>query len=68
MNNNITTTDIEIQIDTMMDIDKTTIDSQLIDIPDYTNLNDINNRLFGNYPLNLQFLCDELVKKTPFDT
>jgi len=67
MNNNITTTDIEMQINTMMDIDRTTIDSQIIDIPDYENLNAMNNALFENYPLNLNFLCDELVKKTPFD-
>lgn len=66
MNNNIYSTNIEMQVGAMMEIDKTVIDSQLIDIPDYTSLKEMNDLKFSQYPLNLKFLCDDLVKKTPF--
>ncbi len=66
MNSNIYATDINMQVGAMMEIDKTTIDSQLSDIPDYENLKEMNNTLFAKFPLNLQFLCNELIKKTPF--
>lgn len=67
MNNNIDCTDVEKQVNVMMDIDKTSILYQLIDIEDYENLKVLNNTQFSKYPLNLNFLCNRIVQKSPFD-
>lgn len=66
INSNIACTNVEEQVNAMMEIDKTVIDSQFIDIPDYENLKEMNRTKFYKYPINLDFLCNELVKKTPF--
>lgn len=67
LNSNIYATNIDIQMDSMMEIDRASIDSQLMDIPDYENLKQMNKIMFGRYPLNLDFLCSNVVKRTPFD-
>lgn len=76
LSNNMYTLNIDLQIETMIEIDKTSIHMQLMDIPDYENLKTLNAQQFYNYPLNLQFLCnrasEDLFKskgynKTPFD-
>jgi hypothetical protein len=70
INNNLSVISVENQIDTLNEIDKSGILSQIRDIPDYENLKYLNTTQFIKFPLNLQFLCNELVeykKKTPFD-
>lgn len=74
MRNNLYTTNIELQIETMISVDRAMIDSQLMDIIDYENLKTLNQKYnqFNKYPINLKFLCDEFVSnkkkiKTPFD-
>lgn len=74
MRNNLYTTNIELQLETMISVDRAMIDSQIIDIRDYENLKTLNLKYnqFAKYPLNLKFLCDEFVSfnknnKTPFD-
>lgn len=68
-NNNLSAINIDLQKDAMMEIDRTLIESQLIDVPDYDNLQELNRIQFMKYPLNLQFLCNtqERKQKTPFD-
>jgi hypothetical protein len=70
LNDNLNTINIDLQIENLIEIDKTSINIQLNDIPDYENLKELNRTQFSQYPLNLQFLCNQLVdtrKKTPFD-
>lgn len=69
INNNLNSINIDLQKDAMLEIDKTLITSQLVDVPDYDNLQELNRTQFLKYPLNLQFLCnDNLNKQTsPFD-
>lgn len=68
-NNNLSAINIDLQKDAMLELDHTLIDSQLIDVPDFDNLQEINRVQFMKYPLNLQFLCNTQEKKTknPFD-
>lgn len=70
INNNLNSINVELQYDAMMEIDKTLITSQIIDVPDYDNLQELNRTKFDKYPLNLQFLCNNQTinrMKTPFD-
>ena len=69
INDNLNVVNIELQKDAMMEIDKTLINSQIIDVPDYDSLNKINSIQFMKYPLNLKFLCNiqNINIKTPFD-
>lgn len=68
MNNNIYAIDVEAQVSAMMEIDKASIISQLKDIPDDEGLKNANNKFFSDYPINLQFLRNSSVKRSPFDT
>lgn len=70
INNNLSAINIDLQKDALMELDRTLIDSQIIDVPDYDNLQELNRTQFLKYPLNLQFLCNTQEKKhsTPFDT
>lgn len=70
INNNLSSINIELQKQAMMEIDRTLISSQIIDVPDFDNLQELNRIQFMSYPLNLQFLCNnsqERSIKTPFD-
>lgn len=70
INKNLNSINIELQKDAMLEIDKTLITSQIIDVPDFDNLQELNRTQFVKYPLNLQFLCNENQSnkpKSPFD-
>jgi hypothetical protein len=70
INNNLSVISIENQIETLNEIDRSSILNQIKDIPDYENLKYLNTTQFMKFPINLQFLCNELVeykKKSPFD-
>jgi len=59
LNNNIYAMNVEDQILSMNTIDESGITSQLLDIPDYENLTEINNIHFMDYPINLAFLTSQ---------
>ena len=67
LNCNLSSINIDIQKDSMLEIDKTLIYSQIIDIPDYDNLQELNRTRFMKFPLNLKFLCNTPYSITPFD-
>lgn len=70
INDNLNAINIDLQKEAMMEIDKTLITSQMIDVPDYENLQELNRTQFLKYPLNLQFLCNDTSinkHKSPFD-
>lgn len=68
INDNLNSINIDLQKSAMMEIDKTLITSQIIDVPDYDNLQELNRTQFMQYPMNLQFLCNaNRIKQTPFD-
>lgn len=69
INNNLNSINIDLQKEAMMELDRTLIDSQIIDVPDYENLQELNRTKFLQYPLNLQFLCNtsSVKESTPFD-
>ena len=66
---NIYSLNVDTQKDSMLEIDRSLIYSQIIDIPDYDNLQEINRTRFMKYPLNLKFLCNNsnLFNENPFD-
>lgn len=67
-NANLSCINIDLQKESMLEIDKTLIYSQIIDIPDYDNLQEMNRTRFMKFPLNLKFLCNQSVNTTtPFD-
>lgn len=70
--NNLYTISIPLQVENIMNIDETAIKVQIQDIPDLASLQKLNRETFYNYPLNLEFLCNELKdiskkNKNPFD-
>lgn len=70
LNDNLNTINIDLQLENLIEIDKTSLNIQLNDIPDYENLKQLNRTQFMQYPLNLQFLCNQAVdvkKKSPWD-
>lgn len=69
LNDNLNTVSIDLQIENLIEIDKTSITIQLNDVPDYENLKQLNRTQFIQYPLNLQFLCNQMSdnKKSPWD-
>ena len=70
INSNLNSINVDLQKDAMLEIDKALIEEQVMDIPDYNNLQELNRTEFRQYPLNLQFLCDVNKNnkiKTPFD-
>lgn len=67
INNNIYSIDVDTQVNAMMEIDKTSILSQIKDIPDDEGLKNVNNKYFTDFPLNLQFLRNQSYKHSPFN-
>ena len=70
INDNLNTVNIELQLEAMLELDKVLITSQINDVPDYDNLQELNRIQFMKYPLNLQFLCNTSAinqHKSPFD-
>ena len=69
INNNLNAININLQKEVLIELDKTLIRDQLIDVPDYENLQEFVKTHCDKYPLNLQFLCNTstIKKKTPFD-
>jgi len=70
INDNLNAINMELQEESMMNIDKALINDQIIDVPDYNNLQEMNRTRFLEYPLNLQFLCNTKATnepKSPFD-
>lgn len=57
--NNLNCVDIDSQVARLGEIDKADIESQIIDIPDYENLVELNNLYFKKYPINLVFLTEQ---------
>lgn len=69
INKNILATSIEIQEENLGEIDKTYIDDQIKDMPDYDTLCELNRLHFSLFPLNLAFLINDYEKpksKNPF--
>lgn len=66
-NCNLSCINIDLQKDSMLEIDRALINSQLIDIADYDNLQELNRTRFIQYPLNLKFLCNTGVGTSAFD-
>lgn len=69
LNCNLAAIKVDTQKDSMLEIDKTLIYSQIIDIPDYDNLQEMNRTRFMKFPINLKFLCNTASKTVanPFD-
>ena len=49
------------QSNAFMSTDIAIIDNCIEDMEDFVTLNKVNSDIFGEYPLNLNFLCKELV-------
>lgn len=69
LNCNLSSINIDRQKESMLEIDRSLIYSQIVDIPDYDNLQEINRTRFMQYPLNLKFLCNnsKMMQGNPFD-
>lgn len=70
INANLNSINVDLQRESMLELDKTLITTQLVDYPDYENLQELNRIQFLKYPLNLQFLCNTSAIHgpiTPFD-
>ena len=70
INSNLNSINVDLQVESMMALDKSLIDHQIIDVPDYDNLQELNRIHFLKYPLNIQFLCNTSLiseSKGPFD-
>ena len=69
INDNLNTINVELQLESMMELDKVLISGQLNDVPDYDNLQELNRIQFMKYPLNIQFLCNTktINNTSPFD-
>ena len=57
--NNLNAIDIEAQYARIGDIEKADLQSQIIDVPDYENLLELNQMYFSKYPINLPFLTEQ---------
>ena len=53
---NLSCTSIVSQYNVMTDIDRTSIASQIKNVPDHAALESANNAFFGDYPINIPFL------------
>ena len=58
-NHNLYCTSVVQQLDRMMEVDKIMLSQQLTDMEDMQSLYQLNNNIFKEYPLNLQFLLQE---------
>ena len=70
INDNLNTVNVDLQREAMLELDKVLINNQIVDVPDYDNLQELNRIQFMKYPLNLQFLCNRsaiTTHKSPFD-
>ena len=70
INDNLNSINIELQLEAMLELDKVLITNQILDVPDYDNLQELNRIQFMKYPLNIQFLCNTSTinsYKSPFD-
>ena len=61
LNRNIYCIDVAQQANAFMSTDIAIIDSCLEDMEDFVTLNKVNSDIFAEYPLNLNFLCREIV-------
>ena len=61
LNRNIYCIDVIQQSNAFMSTDIAIIDNCIEDMEDFVTLNKVNSDIFGEYPLNLNFLCKELV-------
>jgi hypothetical protein len=69
LTNNLYSVNINNQLKTLIEIDKTSIDMQIVDVPDYENLKQLNQIQFAKFPINLGFLCNNMINpnfKRPF--
>ncbi len=57
--NNLNAIDIPAQVKRMGEIDRADIHAQIIDVPDYENLMELNRLHFSKYPINLPFLTEQ---------
>lgn len=62
LNSNIYCIDVEKQVNAFMVTDCAIIDSCIEDMEDFVTLNQINNDIFREFPLNLQFLCRDKIQ------
>ena len=58
-NTNLFCTSVKLQLDRLMEVDKIMIKQQLTDMEDIQSLQQANNTIFKEYPLNLVFLLQE---------
>ena len=61
LNANLYCIDVERQVMAFMETDKAIIDSCIEDMEDFKSLNQINVDVFREFPLNLQFLCRDII-------
>ena len=61
INNNMVVLNSSMNVDNMRLASQEMLTSQLVDVPDYENLYQLNRdpSMFLNFPLNLKFLTDE---------
>lgn len=67
--NNFAATDVALQKKVMMEIDRSCIDSQLLDIPDYDNVAELNRTKLYKFPMNLDQIFSDTkypLHRTPF--
>ena len=62
LNRNIYCIDVMQQVNAFMNTDIAIIDNCIEDMEDFVTLNKVNSDIFGEFPLNLNFLCRELVR------
>ena len=55
-NDNLYCTSVKKQVDALLESDKIIIDQQLVDMEDNQSLNQMNQSIFKEFPINLQFL------------
>lgn len=70
LTSNLYSINVNNQLKTLIEIDRTSIDMQLVDLPDYENLKQVNAMQFSKFPMNLAFLCNTMETPTyrsPFD-
>lgn len=60
LNNHLMAIDVTIQMQNLLELDRSMILSQLTDMEDYNSLQDMNRTVFHLFPINLGFLCNKL--------
>ena len=64
--NNINAIGIDGQVARIGEIDAVDLNMQVVDIPDYENLLELNNLYFSKYPINLPFLTEQRERKSTY--